>query len=238
MVHGFGISFNIWNELAPFLQPHFSLILIELPGINQSPLLDIESDYLQTCVDGVEHLRMDLGIEEWIVLGYSTGSRIAEAYIQAHAASVQQAIFLCPLQVDLIHFLGLQFAFWVDAFSPALANWVLRGARLRFLISLFGFNLRPDPHLAGWYQEISRQSPRVLKETVRIIIPHGRNPHSVPVPYSSLWADADMVTVKPHRLGSRDHFVHANHSAPVGAADQVAAAIIQILQPQQNEPSS
>ena len=38
LVHGFGISFNIWKELLPLLCPYFTLVMVELPGIGESPM--------------------------------------------------------------------------------------------------------------------------------------------------------------------------------------------------------
>jgi pimeloyl-ACP methyl ester carboxylesterase len=231
LVHGFGISFNIWRELVPFLRMHFSLILIELPGTGQSPMPEIDADYLRASVQAVESLRLALGFEKWDVLGYSTGSRIAEAYVQTYSASVGQVIFLCPLQVDIGKMLCLRLAFWMDSYLPSLANWFLRGARLRFLISLFGFNLHPDPHAGEWYDEISVVPPRVLKETVRTALPRGRKAFSVPTPYSLIWGDVDIVPVRPPKAGKRDHFVHASHAAPVVAAEEVARMVVDILEP-------
>ena len=85
LVHGFGISFNIWRKVAPLLSPHFTLIKIQLPGIGGTLMATQGADYLQLCIEGLERVRESLDVEKWTVLGYSTGSRIAEAYVQASA---------------------------------------------------------------------------------------------------------------------------------------------------------
>ncbi len=230
LVHGFGISFNIWKDLAPILRPHFSLVMIQLPGIGDSPMPVDGSDYLGDSVEAIEGVRLALGIEKWNVLGYSTGSRIAEAYVQTHAAAVCELIFLCPLQIDSLKLLTLRFAFWMSRCLPASGTWVLQGWRLKFLISLFGFNLQRDPLAAEWYGEISAQPVSILKATVKLVIPVGRKAFSVPVPSSYIWGKSDIVPARPRRPGLRDHFVEANHAAPVLAAEEVGKAVMTILQ--------
>ena len=78
LVHGFGISFNIWNSIAPFLSPHFTLIMIELPGIGNSPIPEKGKSYRDQAADGIETIRNLLGIEQWKVLSYSSSTRVAE----------------------------------------------------------------------------------------------------------------------------------------------------------------
>jgi pimeloyl-ACP methyl ester carboxylesterase len=229
LVHGFGISLNIWKNLIPFLGSNFTLVMMELPGIGKSPMPARDRDYLGSCVDSLEALRLALGFKAWDVLGYSTGSRVAEAYVQAHARSVGRAIFLCPVALDLLKAAGLHFGFWLDGFTPAAGDWLLRGRSLRFFVSWLGFNLLPDPHAEEWTAEIGGRPLPVLKETLRVIDRLGRRPFSVPVPFDMIWGDMDVVPATPPRGGGRDHFVHANHAAPVLAAEEVAATIKAVL---------
>ena len=171
LIHGFGISYNIWRNLVPLLSSHFMIVMIELPGIGGSPLPAEGQDYLSAALDGIEGVRRALGLEKWDVLGYSSGSRIAEAYVQNYAAHVCHAIFLAPLLVNAYKVRGLRLAFRLEQSTPALGNWILSGWRLQFLISLLGFNLRPDPLGDEWYAEISSAPMRVLKETIWAMIP-------------------------------------------------------------------
>ena len=69
LVHGFGISFNIWRDLLPRLCPHFTLVMVELPGIGASPMIRDDDDYLNASVRAVERLRLALGFDSWDVLG-------------------------------------------------------------------------------------------------------------------------------------------------------------------------
>ncbi len=227
LVHGFGISFDIWKKLIPFLDAHFTLVMVELPGIGKSPM--VSGSYLSSSVDALERLRLKLGFEKWDVFGYSTGSRIAETYVQTHASHVGRVIFLCPMFVDIPKILFLRLGFWIDGFFPAAGTWLLRGWRLRFFISLFGFNLTPDPHTDEWYHQISEVPVNVLKETVKMISELGLNSYSVPVPFSIIWGRADIIPVTPHKRGPHDYFVKSNHAAPVIAADEVSALITRLL---------
>ena len=227
LVHGFGISFNIWKNLFPLLRTHFTLVMVELPGIGKSPMA--RADYLSESVNALERLRLKLGFEKWDVFGYSTGSRIAETYVQMDAPHVGRAIFLCPMFIDLPKFYSLRFALWIDGLFPAFGNFILCGWRLRSLISLFGFSLTPDPHLDEWYDLISKVPVNVLKKTLKMVARLGRNSYSVPVPFSMIWGETDAIPAKPRKRGSHDHFVKSNHAAPVIAAEEVSALIIRLL---------
>jgi len=229
LVHGFGISFNIWQNLLPLLRQHLTLVVVELPGIGKSPMPSLEQTYLCACVEAIERVRLTLGFESWSVLGYSTGSRIAEAYVQTYAQHVSRAIFLCPLAMDAFKVLGLRIGFWIDGFVPAIGSWILRGWRLKFFISLLGFNLRSNPYADEWQNEIGALPVQVLKETLKMVIPFGANRFSVPVPVSLIWGDEDIVPLTPRKHAQCDYFVHANHAAPVIAAEEVAQAILSIL---------
>ncbi len=209
---------------------HFALVMIELPGIGASPAPVESQDYLSAALDGIEAVRRHLGIEKWDVLGYSSGSRIAEAYVNAHAANVCRAIFLAPLLVNAYKVRGLQLAFRLERSMPALGNWILSGWRLKFLISLLGFNLRPDPLGDEWYAEISAAPMRVLKDTVWAMIPVAAKPFSVPVPFVMVWGDRDIVPVMPRKRAAYDYFVHGQHAAPVEAAAQVAKTILSLYE--------
>ena len=68
LVHGFGISFDIWQNLIPLLRTHFTLVMVELPGIGKSPMT--RGSYLSSSVGALERLRLKLGFEKWDVFGY------------------------------------------------------------------------------------------------------------------------------------------------------------------------
>jgi pimeloyl-ACP methyl ester carboxylesterase len=230
MVHGFGISFNIWAYLLPLLSSHFTLLLVELPGIGSSPAPEAGRSYLEAAADGIEYVRRAAGIERWDVLGYSSGSRAAEAYVQKYPQSVGSAVFLCPAYARSIKTSALRVSLWLDQVYPRWGDWVLRDWRLKFVISLFGFNLKRDAHADEWYAEISRLPVSVLKETIRSLPDFGARPFAVPVPASFIWGDVDIVPDRPKRMNGRDALIHANHAAPVLNPQAVAQAVLEALQ--------
>ncbi|MEW6404772.1 MAG: alpha/beta hydrolase [Chloroflexota bacterium] len=225
MIHGFGISFNIWCNLALLLREHFKLIMIELPGIGSSPAP--EGDYLEFSVRAIEELRLALKINRWHVLSYSSGTRVGEVYIERHAEHVIKALYLCPAQTNLPRGIGLKFAKALDSRLPALGNWVLSGRRLDFLIRLLGFNLRPSEYAQSWMDEISACSVDTLKQTIRSLPLDGRRHFSTPpVPQLFIWGKYDYITALPRKPSAHHRLINATHSAPVTTANEVAALAI------------
>lgn len=238
LVHGFGIPYNIWKNLAPLLRPHFELVMIELPGIGKSPMPAEDQDYMTVAIEGIDQVRQALGVEKWDVLGYSSGSRIAEAYVQTHAGHVCHAIFLCPVQIGVHKARSLRLGLRLDRAVPAFGTWILSGWRLRFLISWLGFNLQGDPRAGEWYAEIGAAPVRVLKETLRAMMPAAAGPFWVPVPYVMIWGEQDLVPETPRKPGPNDYFVRGRHAAPMEAADDVARIIISFLEDQRSAGES
>ena len=228
LCHGFGISFNIWKELSPILCEHFRLVTVELPGIGSSPLPPPGRPYLVTAVEELEALRVSLKIPCWSVLGYSSGSRVAEAYLQTHGNRVERAIFLSPAYVSKGKASGLRIAIEVDKHFPSLCNWVLTGSRIRFLIRLLAFNLHRDPSVAEWYAEISSQRLESLKDTLRSLPDGGARPFVLPDQISGLfiWGSKDWITANPHKPSARDVIIQGNHGAPQTSANAVAESIL------------
>ena len=231
LIHGFGISYNIWKNLLPSLCSYFTLVMIELPGIGKSPMPYRGRDYLSSSVSALDQVRSILGFNTWNVLGYSTGSRIAEAYVKTFPANVANVIFLCPLKVENIKILLLRSCFWIDRFVPAMIPWLLSDWRLKILILILGFSLKSDPLIESWQSEISSRPVHVLKETARMIIPIGTRPFHVPRPYLMIWGDTDIVPFTPRKAEQTDYFIHANHAAPVLAANEVSEIVINLLKP-------
>lgn len=226
LVHGFMISFNIWKNLAPLLRPHLKLIIVEMPGVGESPPVSDHEEALQVSIDGIEEIRRKLGIDRWYVLSYSTGSRVAEAYARAFPGHVCAAIFLCALLIDAHKARGLRTGLRLDQRFPVFGDWVLSGWRLRFLVSLLGFNLIPNRLADEWYTEISSRPMSLRKATIWAMAELADKPFSVPVPYSFIWGDRDLVPRMPRTAGPRDAFVHGTHSAPVEAAEEVAKLVL------------
>lgn len=230
MIHGFGITFNIWQKLIPLLCPHFSLIMIELPGIGNSSLPDMDEAYLDQAVTGVEKIRALLGIERWQVLGYSYGVFVAKRYLQMYPTSLSRVIFLCPVQVSNLNAFVLQLVFQVDKKFPQFGNWVLSGTRLKFLIDLLGFNLKKNELSVKWFAEISSQPVEVLKKSLQSLVIQKEMNILNDLPLCFIWGDKDLLAKPSYKfLSAQDHVIQSTHSAPQTAASQIAEVAIPFL---------
>jgi pimeloyl-ACP methyl ester carboxylesterase len=228
LIHGFGISFNIWKNLLPFLKDDFSLIMIELPGIGNSP--PSQGDYLEYCAREIDCLRVELKIERWHVFSYSSGTRVGERYVLEYADHVISSVYLCPAQTQPYKAFGLKIAKRLDAWFPTFGDWVLSGKRLDFLIRLLGFNLKPGPHAKTWMDEIGSRPVKVLKEIIRTMPGDGGRPFiSPPVPHLYIWGTRDLITASPRKPSARHRLINATHSAPVTEPEQVGELAIPFL---------
>lgn len=231
LLHGFGISFNIWTELTPRLRGHFKLVTVELPGIGRSPLPPPTQPYLAAAVDTLDSLRNLLSIPRWSMIGYSSGSRVAEAYAQMHAQRVDRVVFLAPAHTAIDKAFGLRVASMVDTRIPAIGNWILSGWRLKILIHLLGFNLRKTDRVPLWHAEISSQSVDILKATLRSLPDFGARPFEIPaeIPSIFVWGREDLITATPRRPSARDVLIHATHAAPQTSPREVGEAVLGFL---------
>lgn len=227
LLHGFGISFSIWDYLTPLLRDRFTLVTVELPGIGLSPLSLPSGPYAAAAVDALDSLRARLSFPRWDILSYSSGTRVAEAYLQCHAEHVGRAVFLCPAQTAPFKANGLRVASSVDTRVPRAGNWVLSGARLKFLIRLLGFNLQSNPSVDAWFAEISSQPVDVLKATLRSLPDFGARPIAVPesVPALFVWGSRDLITATPRKPSPHDVIIDATHAMPQTNARDVAEAL-------------
>lgn len=231
LVHGFGISFEIWTALAPRLSEHFTLVTIELPGIGLSPPPPPAAPYLGACIAAMEATRSALGFSSWRVLAYSTGTRVVEMYAQLFPQAVEQVAFICPLHVAPQHRLSLRIAGALDAHFPSFGDFLLSGMRLRFLVLLLAFNLQRHLLAEEWYRFISVQSINPLKDFLRVIFEVGIGAFDLPqnIPALFLWAAEDWIIPAPQRLSPRDRIIRSNHSAPQTSAQEIGDLLIPFL---------
>lgn len=234
LIHGFGISYEIWENLRPLLAPHFRLILVELPGIGQSPLTNTAKSYYNVCVEEIELLRQQLDYEEWSILSYSIGTRAAEAYIRAYPQRVQHAIFLCPLIVTTLRWFLFRKLLWLERYLP-IGRWALSDWRLLFLVSWLAFNSRRPPEAYQWTQQIEAQPLETLRASLYDLPDAGRRLRNIPGSALFIWAKRDRIPNRPLRLSSRDRCIPGMHSAPIFSAPQIAALVIQFFESQSAE---
>lgn len=73
MLHGWGMNSSIWQSVLPTLEEHFSITLIDLPGLGQSPAL--ENFTFDAAVDAL----LAAAPERAYWLGWSLGGQLAVA---------------------------------------------------------------------------------------------------------------------------------------------------------------
>jgi pimeloyl-ACP methyl ester carboxylesterase len=230
LIHGFGVTFSIWQNLAPLLTAQFQTIMIELPGIGDSPPVSPGKPYYAACAEAIEELRRELGIETWAILAYSSGTRVADEYAQRYARHVSRAVLLCPLHVREWMSLGLRFGRQLETLRPNSTTWIFTEWRLHGLVVALGFNGRRHEYTYLWTNEIQQQPLESLMRSVYELPGKGRDPFSLGgVPSLFIWGRRDAITARPRRPRPNDLLIRANHSAPMIAADQIAAAVIPFL---------
>lgn len=233
LIHGWGVTYTVWRNLIPLLAPHFQLILVELPGMGAACETVAGKPYYSACAEGLEELRIALGIEQWSILAYSTGTRAGEAYIQRYPQHVDRAVFLCPLYLRRAWKMALEVEQWIDVRSTGLASWILSGWRLYFLLIVLGFNLQSRNRAHEWMSEIKLQPMADLKRVLLELPGKGRAPFTLPalpsVPILYVWGRKDALALPPSRLQPQDVVIVAGHSAPVLSPHDVAAVALPFL---------
>jgi pimeloyl-ACP methyl ester carboxylesterase len=228
LIHGWGVTFAIWQNLAPLLTSSFRLIMIELPGIGGSPESDPKKPYYESCAEAIDEIRVALGIEQWLVLAYSSGTRAAEAYVRRYPQTIIRAVLLCPIYLQEIWSFFLHL---LDSPHPETINtWIFSDWRLHNLIRGLGFNWQRHDYTYTWKNEIELQPIDILIRSLCEIPGKGRAPFDLPaVPTLFVWGRKDALTATPRHLRPNDILIPANHSAPMLAAEEVAQAVLPFL---------
>ncbi len=230
LVHGMGVTFTIWQQLAPLLSPYYKLVQVELPGNGASAPLPQGQDYYQGSAAALEELRLELGLDRWNLLGYSLGGWVVQTYLQRWPQHVEQAIFLCPAITKPFWANNLNNLRKIDSRWPAVGNWLLSGWRLRELVRWFGFSGQQHPYIAVWAREISAQPVQTIKAGLYDLPQAGRAAFPLPQrPVHFIWADHDAITATPQPLRPLDSLVPGVHGAPMLSAEAVAEVVRGIL---------
>jgi pimeloyl-ACP methyl ester carboxylesterase len=234
LVHGWGVSTSVWDELVPRLAPRFRLILIEAPGLRDGADAPRDLPYYDFFADQLEALRREMGIDHWAILAYSVGTRAAELYIQRYPQHVTHAAFICPMRLSRTWAGAIAIGQRLNATFPRLANWWISGWRLRGWLLAVGFNGRHSALANRWASEIAQRPLETLKRMLLEIPTRGRAPITAPdLPPSRalyIWGRHDALVPYPRRPRSNDVFVAAGHGAPMLAPEFVAAAALLFLE--------
>lgn len=86
LLHGFGEDGTVWDFQKDALQPHFQLIIPDLPGSGRSPLMADVS--MEALADAVSFILEQEGIKSCVLIGHSMGGYITLAFAERHAATL------------------------------------------------------------------------------------------------------------------------------------------------------
>jgi len=244
LVHGFGVTFNIWRELVPLLADHFSLVMIELPGIGHSPSPDdgphedalytdasyTDGSYTEASITAIESVRQKLAIPKWSVLAYSISVGVAAAYSVVHPDRTEKLMLLCPPLLTGWRWRGLRTMLWLDKRWPVIGDWFFSGGwPLYGLVALVAFNRRPTPLTREWVDEISAQPYPLLKAILREFVPVDRLLEQVGDNALLLCGSKDFVSSRPPAQRVRVAWFSGDHSGPVRVARPIAEAVVEFL---------
>ncbi|HET8913201.1 MAG TPA: alpha/beta hydrolase [Ktedonobacteraceae bacterium] len=237
LIHGWGLSYTIWQKLVPLLEPHFQLILVELPGMGNTELRAANKPYYETCAEALEELRLSLGIEQWAILSYSIGTRTSEIYLRDYPERVTRALFLCPNFLLKSWQICLHIVNWLNLKNVQLANWFFSDWRLFGILQFLAFNFRKTDDARLWMDEIELQSLENLKNMLLELPDKGRSPFNLPetsqVPTLFVWGLQDLLTARPFRPRPNDVFIPGNHAAPLYVPESIASIAVAFFQEEQ-----
>lgn len=94
LLHGFGVSSHMFDELAERVQGRYRLLALDQRGHGDSEWAG-EGDYSRVAfVEDVEAFRKALGLERFVLVGHSMGGLIAAAYAVQHPAQVSALVLV------------------------------------------------------------------------------------------------------------------------------------------------
>lgn len=216
LIHGFGISFPIWEHLLPGLIVNYRVISIELPGIGNSSLESSKNEnYYKHSAKKIISLLKTLKIDTFHVLAYSLGSRVAEELIIKIPNSVNKIIFLYPTYLSKHRLVLLKSLRMIDTSVPYLGDKILQGFNLYLLIYKLGFNYKNTLEVSEWYKHISKNNINVLKKTLFDIIElEDRRNILSPEKFTTIWGKIDLIVGRP-KFNQGDIILPGGHSGPV-----------------------
>jgi pimeloyl-ACP methyl ester carboxylesterase len=95
-LHGMPTSCQLWKGVIDRLCNHFSCIAVDLPGLGRTPRLPRGFRDLDAMASSIEALRMELGIEQWHVVGHDAGCAVGVEYVHRYPQRVSRLALLTP----------------------------------------------------------------------------------------------------------------------------------------------
>ena len=238
-IHGMPTSSHLWSQIIALLCVHFHCFAIDLPGMEDTPQIAYDADFLRKIAEEIDQIRLASGIEKWHVVGHDARSVVAVHYAKYFPQHVARMALLAPaLFPELRPFYLLEilrkpvvgevlapfvrFAFWKIAMRRAIARLDRNAQTIGNFYKPFAGLMGPwrfmkllrwgDPALV--LGEVPRFLPTLPMQT---LVFHGRDDAAIPEEFASraarLLPNASMVTVD------------AGHFIPLDQPESVAARL-------------
>jgi pimeloyl-ACP methyl ester carboxylesterase len=83
LLHAFPLDRSMWRRVRDLLAPEWRLVLVDLPGLGESPLPD-DAPSLAVSADGVAAVLDRLGVPRAVLAGVSMGGYVAMEFLRRH----------------------------------------------------------------------------------------------------------------------------------------------------------
>lgn len=99
LIHGFPFDHSIWNEVLPFLEEKYDLILPDLRGFGESTAFESQYSILDMAHD-IAFLLDALGIQKTSMAGHSMGGYVALAFAKQYPERVNSLVLVASQAAD------------------------------------------------------------------------------------------------------------------------------------------
>jgi pimeloyl-ACP methyl ester carboxylesterase len=93
LLHGYQADSRIWNPLVDLLKDEFLVIIPDLPGHGNSPLIQYINN-MEFLADMVNRICLSLGIDYFSLAGHSMGGYVALAYAQKYPMAIEKLFLI------------------------------------------------------------------------------------------------------------------------------------------------
>lgn len=201
LIHGFGISYQIWRRVVPALKKYYKLVIIEMPGIGKSPDPETDKNYFLHAANKIESLRQKLNIKSWSIVSYSIGAATAKNYLDKHSDCVDKAVFIFPPLLSNFKKFLLKLYLFIDSKEPVFGRVLLTGWRLKWLVIMLGFNGRRVRESQNWDRWIKSQKVAHLKLSLsQFAFLQKSDFCNINVPTLYIWGSRDLIVKKQKGL--------------------------------------
>jgi non-heme chloroperoxidase len=165
LVHGFGMSHSVWDQIRIQLSKDYRVIALDLRGHGSSDK-PIEGYNIETFSDDIHCLIMQLGLRNSVYVGWSLGVAIGLRLSAKYAGDLSKIVLVggtpCWARLpDFEHGHPIQLVnSWIQELRKDRPEWIEK-----FVLSMF--KDEPDEKTTKWLCSIAEQLP--LRAAIEII---------------------------------------------------------------------